>query len=271
MRPSLFRPPARLLLARARRAPRVRPRCGASLAPSAPTPRLRRLAGRRKTVLHVGWQRARQPQSLHRLPDVHLRALPPQLRLPRRYHAGTCAPSPAGHKLVPLGGRQGVDVPVAEGVTWQDGNPSPRRRRLHLRLRDRQPDDELHELHRLHQEGRDRGPADGEVHLLAAQGQHAPEHRVHPPRAHLEQGEPQGRRQQLHQPAAHGRDRPVPGRRVEARRVRAPWPTSTTGEAHPRSTRSSSSSIKTPTRWTQDLKNGTIQFARVSPPASSGR
>ena len=59
------------------------------------------------------------------------------------------------------------------------------------------------------------------VHLLQAQGEHARAVDPHPARAHLEQGHAHGGREQVQEPAAHHRLRPLPDRGVEEGRVRA--------------------------------------------------
>ena len=99
-------------------------------------------------------------------------------------------------------------------------------------------------------QGRGAGRHARRVHLHQAQGEHARALDPDPARAHLEQGQAVGGREQ----ASRTRRRssaPVPSRPSSGRRASTcAWsPTRTTGAAPPRSTRSSSRPTRTRTRW----------------------
>ena len=193
----------------------------------------------RHTARRLG-QRARQPQPVHRLLDLVVPRLSPQLRPAHRVHGGRRHPGARpGRELDHQRRRARVDVQAAARRQVAGRRAvHRRRRRLHLRLHHQEPAGRLHQLHDRHHQGGSRRRPHGQVHDGQAQGEHARDGRTDRARAHLEQDQParpQG------PPSRTSRRSSAPGRSRSSTSRRATscaWPpTSSTGAARPRSTR----------------------------------
>ena len=146
-------------------------------------------------------------------------------------------------------GRQGLDLPPARGRQVAGRRAVHRRRRgVHLQLHRRQRDGRLLESHHVHrQSGRGRRPHRRDP-LQQTQAQHDPHLDPDPAGAHLEQGEPQGRRRVVPEQAGHRRHRALPDGGGQEGRLRAHGrQPHVLGARSPPSTRSSSSRTRTRT------------------------
>ena len=124
-------------------------------------------------------------------------------------------------------------------------------RGLHLQLHHRQQPGLRERLHAAHQERRGGRRHDGGLPPEQAEGQLRAHVGRHPARAHLEQGVAQGGREHL-SPTSRPSSARGPSRPCVPRATCRPssWtPTRTTGAVARRSTRSSSTSTRTPTTW----------------------
>ena len=165
--------------------------------------------------------RPRQPQPLHRVCELDLRDLGPQLpdtvrpRGRRQADARPCGAVSDSGKRRDLTRWQGLDDPHQAPRALAGRHAADSRRcGLDVQLRGQEPHVERQRADGRHPEREGRRPDHCANRLLSAQSRHGVLSDLHPAEAHLAEGEPSGRHNDLHERPAGDRQRTVRDREV---------------------------------------------------------